>query len=140
MPSPRWWFTLQPTKRAGLMPDFDFSVLGTREHPTLGLDTFGDAPLDGAQFPLYLRDVDRGVGVNGHRHPGLGQWREALDRFVLCQLLLELCRRQAIGTAGLVEAGPTTEITNGINAGDAAHRIRMLGGPVVEHQPAAAAW
>ena len=30
------------------MPDFDFSVLGTREHPTLGLDTFGDAPLDGA--------------------------------------------------------------------------------------------
>ena len=30
------------------MADFDFSVLGTREHPTLGLDTFGDAPLDGA--------------------------------------------------------------------------------------------
>ena len=30
------------------MPDFDFSVLGTREHPTLGLDTFGVAPLDGA--------------------------------------------------------------------------------------------
>ena len=30
------------------MADFDFSVLGTREHPTLGLDTFGDAPLDDA--------------------------------------------------------------------------------------------
>ena len=27
---------------------FDFSVLGTREHLSLGLDTFGDAPLDAA--------------------------------------------------------------------------------------------
>lgn len=41
------------------MPDFDFSVLGTREHPTLGLDTFGDAPLDGApgNHPQTLREV-----------------------------------------------------------------------------------
>lgn len=27
---------------------FDHSVLGTRAHPSLGLDTFGDATLDGA--------------------------------------------------------------------------------------------
>ena len=27
---------------------FDHTVLGTREHPSLGLDTFGDVPLDGA--------------------------------------------------------------------------------------------
>jgi probable LLM family oxidoreductase len=41
------------------MADFDFSVLGTREHPTLGLDTFGDAPLDGApgNHPETLRQV-----------------------------------------------------------------------------------
>ena len=41
------------------MADFDFSVLGTREHPTLGLDTFGDAPLDGApgNHPETLREV-----------------------------------------------------------------------------------
>jgi len=41
------------------MADFDFSVLGTREHPTLGLDTFGDAPLDGAHgnHPQTLREV-----------------------------------------------------------------------------------
>src|SRR5690349_20394841 len=48
MPAARRSFTLQPTRRATPMADFDFSVLGTREHPTLGLDTFGDAPLDGA--------------------------------------------------------------------------------------------
>lgn len=30
------------------MPDFDHTVLGTPEHPSLGLDTFGDVPLDGA--------------------------------------------------------------------------------------------
>jgi probable LLM family oxidoreductase len=60
------------------MPDFDFSVLGTREHPTLGLDTFGDAPLDGApgNHPQTLREVvaeavlaDR-VGVD---YIGLGE-------------------------------------------------------------------
>ena len=28
--------------------DFDHTVLGTREHPSLGLDTFGDVPLEGA--------------------------------------------------------------------------------------------
>lgn len=41
------------------MTDFDYSVLGTREHPTLGLDTFGDAPLDGApaNHPQTLREV-----------------------------------------------------------------------------------
>lgn len=60
------------------MPDFDFSVLGTREHPTLGLDTFGDAPLDGApaNHAETLREVvaeaalaDR-VGVD---YIGLGE-------------------------------------------------------------------
>lgn len=60
------------------MADFDFSVLGTREHPTLGLDTFGDAPLDGApgNHPQTLREVvaeavlaDR-VGVD---YIGLGE-------------------------------------------------------------------
>ncbi|WP_299926601.1 LLM class flavin-dependent oxidoreductase [uncultured Nocardioides sp.] len=60
------------------MADFDFSVLGTREHPTLGLDTFGDAPLDGApgNHPQTLREVvaeavlaDR-VGVD---YLGLGE-------------------------------------------------------------------
>jgi probable LLM family oxidoreductase len=60
------------------MPDFDHSVLGTREHPTLGLDTFGDAPLDGApgNHPQTLREVvaeavlaDR-VGVD---YIGLGE-------------------------------------------------------------------
>ena len=59
-------------------PTFDFSVLGTREHPTLGLDTFGDAPLDGApaNHAQVLRDVvaeaalaDR-VGVD---YIGLGE-------------------------------------------------------------------
>ncbi|GAB3016722.1 oxidoreductase [Nocardioides flavus (ex Wang et al. 2016)] len=41
------------------MPDFDHSVLGTRERPTLGLDTFGDASLDGApgNHPQTLREV-----------------------------------------------------------------------------------
>jgi probable LLM family oxidoreductase len=41
------------------MADFDFDVLGTRERPTLGLDTFGDAPLDGApgNHPETLRQV-----------------------------------------------------------------------------------
>ncbi|GAA5106217.1 LLM class flavin-dependent oxidoreductase [Alloalcanivorax gelatiniphagus] len=60
------------------MTDFDFSVLGTREQPTLGLDTFGDAPLDGApgNHPRVLREVvaeavlaDR-VGVD---YIGLGE-------------------------------------------------------------------
>ncbi|MBC2931933.1 LLM class flavin-dependent oxidoreductase [Nocardioides sp. zg-1228] len=60
------------------MADFDFSVLGTREHPTLGLDTFGDAPLEGApgNHPETLRQVvaeavlaDR-VGVD---YLGLGE-------------------------------------------------------------------
>jgi probable LLM family oxidoreductase len=60
------------------MADFDHSVLGTREHPTLGLDTFGDAPLDGApgNHPQTLREVvaeaalaDR-VGVD---YIGLGE-------------------------------------------------------------------
>ena len=30
------------------MTDFDHTVLGTKQRPTLGLDTFGDAPLEGA--------------------------------------------------------------------------------------------
>ena len=60
------------------MPDFDHSVLGTREHPSLGLDTFGDAPLDGApgNHAQVLREVvaeavlaDR-VGVD---YIGLGE-------------------------------------------------------------------
>ena len=60
------------------MPDFDHTVLGTPEHPTLGLDTFGDAPLDGApgNHPQALREVvaeaalaDR-VGVD---YIGLGE-------------------------------------------------------------------
>lgn len=60
------------------MPDFDYSVLGTREHPSLGLDTFGDAPLDGApgNHAETLREVvaeavlaDR-VGVD---YIGLGE-------------------------------------------------------------------
>lgn len=36
-----------------------FDVLGTRSHPTLGLDTFGDAPLDGApgNHAATLREV-----------------------------------------------------------------------------------
>ncbi|WP_210439235.1 LLM class flavin-dependent oxidoreductase [Nocardioides xinjiangensis] len=57
---------------------FDYAVLGTREHPTLGLDTFGDAPLDGApdNHPAAIREVvaeaalaDR-VGVD---YVGLGE-------------------------------------------------------------------
>lgn len=61
---------------------FDHSVLGTREHPTLGLDTFGDAPLDGApgNHAATLREVvaeavlaDR-VGVD---YIGLGEHHRA---------------------------------------------------------------
>ena len=39
--------------------EFDHSVLGTREHLSLGLDTFGDAPLDGApaNHAQTLREV-----------------------------------------------------------------------------------
>ena len=57
---------------------FDHSVLGTREHLSLGLDTFGDAPLDGApgNHAETLREVvaeavlaDR-VGVD---YIGLGE-------------------------------------------------------------------
>ena len=64
------------------MPDFDHSVLGTRERPTLGLDTFGDAPLDGApaNHAQTLREVvaeavlaDR-VGVD---YIGLGEHHRA---------------------------------------------------------------
>ena len=75
-----------------------------------------------------------------NRHAGFCQWSEAVDRVVLRELFFELRCGQAIGTAGLIQPGPTAEIANGIDPGDAAHRIRMLGGPVVEHQPAAAAW
>ena len=61
---------------------FDHRVLGTREHPTLGLDTFGDAPLDGApgNHAETLREVvaeavlaDR-VGVD---YIGLGEHHRA---------------------------------------------------------------
>lgn len=63
-------------------PTFDFSVLGTRERPTLGLDTFGDAPVDGApgNHAETLREVvaeavlaDR-VGVD---YIGLGEHHRA---------------------------------------------------------------
>ena len=61
---------------------FDHAVLGTREHPTLGLDTFGDSPLDGApgNHAATLREVvaeavlaDR-VGVD---YIGLGEHHRA---------------------------------------------------------------
>ncbi|RYB89437.1 LLM class flavin-dependent oxidoreductase [Nocardioides glacieisoli] len=61
---------------------FDHSVLGTREHISLGLDTFGDAPLDGApgNHAQTLREVvaeavlaDR-VGVD---YIGLGEHHRA---------------------------------------------------------------
>lgn len=64
------------------MPDFDHSVLGTREQISLGLDTFGDAPLDGApgNHAETLREVvaeavlaDR-VGVD---YIGLGEHHRA---------------------------------------------------------------
>lgn len=57
---------------------FDHTVLGTREHPSIGLDTFGDVPLDGApdNHPQGIREVvaeavlaDR-VGVD---YIGLGE-------------------------------------------------------------------
>ncbi len=61
---------------------FDPSVLGSPERPTLGLDTFGDAPLEGApgNHPQALREVvaeavlaDR-VGVD---YIGLGEHHRA---------------------------------------------------------------
>lgn len=64
------------------MPDFDHSVLGTRQQISLGLDTFGDAPLDGApgNHAETLREVvaeavlaDR-VGVD---YIGLGEHHRA---------------------------------------------------------------
>ena len=67
-----------PDLQPDLDPGFDHSVLGTRERPTLGLDTFGDAPLDGApaNHARVLREVvaegvlaDR-VGVD---YIGLGE-------------------------------------------------------------------
>lgn len=62
--------------------DDSYDALGTREHPTLGLDTFGDAPLDGApgNHAQTIREVveeavlaDR-VGID---YIGLGEHHRA---------------------------------------------------------------
>ena len=50
------------------MTDFDHTVLGTREHPSLGLDTFGDAPLDGAPGN-HAADTARGRRRGRPRRP-----------------------------------------------------------------------
>ena len=70
-------------------------------------------------------------------HPGLGQRRETVNRVVLRSLFAELFRAQTVGAAGPVEAGPTAEVADRINAGNAPHRLGMLSRPVIKHQAAA---
>ena len=69
---------------------------------------------------------------------GLGQGGQVIDGIVFSQSGSEFLFGQTISGAGFVEAGITSEITDGINSGDTRYRGRVFNGPVVKHQAAPA--
>lgn len=95
-----------------------------------------------AQLRGVLLDRHRAVRVAvdvEDRERRLRERREAVDRIVLREHLLEGVALHAVGAATPVEARPRAQVADRVDAGDARDALGMVRRPVVEHQPAAAA-
>ena len=73
---------------------------------------------------------------NGNLRPR--QRGEPVDGIVLGQVFGQFAPAHAVGGARLVQARPTGLVAHRVDAADALDAVRVLGRPVVEHQPAAA--
>ena len=102
-----------------------------------------------AQFPVGLRQRRR-VGLERHdlirvtvdmedRYPRLRHRREPWDRVVLVKFCRKFRLGHTIAFASLADARITSHVTDRIDPSDAAHFLRILDRPTVEHQAAAAA-